>query len=271
MDITNRSDIVDWLGERVDAVGFAPVERFEEAPEAHHPSTLLKGARTVIVLARAIPRGIFYSPEYSLYFLHRSYHTTYNELDSLALDVVRHIEAGGELAVPVPAYAPLKVEETGAWGLLSLKHAAVLGGLGAIGKGGLVLNEKFGSRLRFGAVVTTAELEPSSIVEELPCPPGCTACIESCPNNAFEEGNFNKVMCGRTSIGHAIYPLAFAADRSPENRELVFNTAGYNYWVKCLKCQKVCPLNRYHREGQPAGRREALVVEPCPRGNASRS
>lgn len=238
--------IVEWLGERVEAVGFSPVERFGEAPEAHHPTRLLEGARSVIVLARAIPAGIFKSPDSGLYFLHRSYHTTYSELDSLALDLTRRIESAGELALPIPAYAPLTVEESGIWGLLSLKHAAVSAGLGAFGRNELVFNEKYGSRLRFGAVVTTAGLEPSPLVDGEPCPPGCTACFKSCPFNAFEGGRFDKRVCGPSAFFHSIYPLACASDRSAENREMVYNTAGYNYWIKCIECMRVCPLNRSH-------------------------
>jgi epoxyqueuosine reductase QueG len=244
MDTKTANGTAEWLGERVDLVGFAPVERFEGAPEAHHPARLLQGARAVVVLARDVPAGIFHSPDYGLYLLHRSYHTTYSELDSLALDLSRHLESAGELAVPVPAYAPLRVEDTGIWGLLSLKHAAVLAGLGVQGRNELVFNDRYGSRLRFAAVVTTAELEPSPRVEGDPCPPGCTACFKSCPFNAFEGGSFKKAICGPSAFGHSIYPLALATDRSAENREMVFNTAGYNYWIKCLECQRVCPINR---------------------------
>jgi len=41
--------------------GFAPVDRFEGAPEAHHPQRMLQGAKTVIVYGRNIPRGVMKS------------------------------------------------------------------------------------------------------------------------------------------------------------------------------------------------------------------
>ena len=78
-----KEDIKRWIENKVDVVGFAPVDRFEEAPEAHHPQRMLQGAKTVIVYGRMIPRGVMKSPDYGKYFLHRSYHSVYPYLDEL--------------------------------------------------------------------------------------------------------------------------------------------------------------------------------------------
>ena len=232
----------EWLAGRVDASGIAPVDRFVEAPREHHPSYLLEGAKSVVVTGRAIPRGIFHSPAYGLHLLHRASHSAYNELDSLGLKLAIRLESEGDLAVVVPAYAPLTVSDSGTRGLLSLKHAAVLAGLGSIGRSGLVYKEDFGSLLRFGAVVTTAALGGSPLVDSDPCPAGCTACADACPEGALAPDFFNKVACA-LKTSHSIFQLTMAQDRSPANRELVLNTAGYNYWLNCSECQRVCPLN----------------------------
>jgi epoxyqueuosine reductase len=242
MNILDSRSIEEWLGDRVDAVGVAPVERFAGAPDERRPDRLLEGAKSVVVLARALPRGSFHSPE-GFYFTHGVYHTNFRELDLIGLDLARRLESAGHLAVVVPAYAPVMVREGRVWGLLSLKHAAVLAGLGSFSRSGLVCNETFGTLLRFSAVITTAPLEGSPLIEYNPCPPGCDGCREACPGGALDGDAFDRAACSSESIAHAIFRLALAQDRSPENLELVLNTAGYNYWLKCVECQRLCPLN----------------------------
>lgn len=38
-------------------VGVAPIDRFYQAPEGHHPSDMLRGAKSVVVVAAPFPRG----------------------------------------------------------------------------------------------------------------------------------------------------------------------------------------------------------------------
>lgn len=227
-----------------DAVGFASVDRFSEAPEAHHPSSICRDARTVIVIGKTIPLGVLYSPEYSLYFLQRSYHSVYDYLNEFGLMLSNRIEKEGYLAVPIPSFAPLLYEGMEPWGILSLKHAAVCAGLGSFGRSQQVYNSAYGSMLRFGAVVTSAAVEPDAMVEKDPCPPKCRACMEACPAGAFESGSFEKMHCLAYTIRHGIYPLALSDENGLKNIELIVNTAGYNYWIKCNECLRVCPNNR---------------------------
>ena len=224
-----------------DLVGFAPVDRFDQAPESHHPSRVCKEAKTVVVFGRIVPRGVFSSPGYNLHLLHRSYHTLYPYLDELGLDLANDIEAEGYLAVQIPSYAPLVYHGLEPWGIISLKHAAVLAGLGAFGRSGLVYHPRYGSRLRLGAVVTSAAIPGDPLVAENPCPPKCNACQKACPAGAFDTGSFQKLTCMSYSIRHAIYPLALRDEAGQRNIETVINTAGYNYWLKCDECIKVCP------------------------------
>ena len=98
-----KQGILGFMEGKVDAVGFAPVARFEDAPEAHHPSRVCRDARTVIVFGKAVPRGMLHSPDYSLYMLHRTYHSVYEYLNEVGLMLSNWIEAQGTyLAVPIP-------------------------------------------------------------------------------------------------------------------------------------------------------------------------
>jgi len=241
-----KANIIQWLSKRADTVGFAPVERFEGAPEKHRPSRVLQNARTVIVFGKAVPRGMLRSPDYSLHIMHRAYHTMYPYLDELALELSLWIEGQGDyLSVPIPSYAPMVFQGREPWGILSLKHAAVCAGLGSFGKNELVHNAHYGTLLRFGAVVTSAELPGDSISHGSPCPDECAACFKACPSKAFtENGSFQKMNCLAHTIKHAIYPLAFRTPEDFKYMERVINTAGYNYWLTCNNCMRVCPSNR---------------------------
>lgn len=250
MPTLTQHGVRDFLGTRVTRVGFAPVDRFEGAPEEHHPAYVLDGAATVIVLAVAVPKGILHSKGRSLYSLHRAYHTVYPLLDEIGLSLANHIEEQtGHLATTVPSYAPLTYREgIEPWGVLSLKHAAVRAGLGAFGKNGLVHNPDFGTMLRLGAVVTTAPFEGSEMLGDDPCPPGCKLCHKACPSQAIgPEGEFAKLTCLGHTIKHAIYPLAIRSKEDMRHLERITNTAGYNYWLTCHVCLSSCPNNRPKR------------------------
>ncbi|MBU2550144.1 MAG: epoxyqueuosine reductase [Proteobacteria bacterium] len=239
-----KKNILYWLAGQVDATGFASMDRFEQAPEIHHPLQVLEGARSVVVFGRNVPKGILHSPRYAEHLLHRSYHSVYPYLDALALNLANLIERQGFTAVPIGSFAPLVYQGLEPWGVISLKHAAEAAGLGRFGRSGQLYHPEFGSMLRLGAVITSAELPPDPLTDEDPCPEGCTACWKACPVKAFENGEFHKQACLAYSIKHAIYPLALRTEEGLKNIERVINTAGHNYWLTCLSCLKACPNNR---------------------------
>ncbi len=240
-----RETVTDFLTGKVDAFGFASVESFEGALPGHHPAEVMTGAKTVVVYGRAVPRGCFASPDYAFHFLHRSYHTVYPYLDQVGFDLAGILEEEGHLAVVIPGYAPLVFREGAARGIISLKHAAAAAGIATFGKNGLVFHPQHGSMLRFGAVITTAELTPDSKLDYEPCGENCrAACMKACPAGAFEDGVFQRQLCTKNAIRHPIYLLTLKEEWGPANMELVANTAGYNYWIGCSECQRVCPANR---------------------------
>lgn len=165
MSVALKKSIIDHLESHVTAVGFAPTDRFKDAPEKHHPTNACKDAQTVIVFGITMPQGMLHSPDYNLHFLHRTYHTVYMHLDELGLDLCNFIESQGDyFAVPIPSFAPLVYHDLEPWGIISLKHA--------------------------------------------------------------------------------IYPIALKDEQGLKNIERIINTAGYNYWLKCDECLKVCPNNQ---------------------------
>ncbi|HLZ18597.1 MAG TPA: 4Fe-4S double cluster binding domain-containing protein [Smithellaceae bacterium] len=240
-----KDAVINYLGHRVSAVGFAPVERFSDAPPRHHPSDVCKDARTVVVFGIPIPKGVFTSPAYNLHAVHRSYHTVYRHLDEISLALSNFIESQGPYrAVMIPTYAPMVFQNFEPWGLLSLKHAAVQAGLGAFGRSGQMYHPLYGARLRLSAVVTSAEMPGNPVVNADPCPEKCRACLTVCPVAAFaQDGSFKKMTCLSRSVKHAIYPLALKDAEGLKHIERVINTAGHDYWLDCDECMKVCPNN----------------------------
>lgn len=75
-------------------------------------------------------------------------------------------------------------------GEVNLKEEAIRTGLGNRGKSTVVLNLKYGPRLRFAAIKTTVPLEPlanSALTEEEnPVCSRCSICIDACPVSALD-------------------------------------------------------------------------------------
>ena len=72
----------------------------------------------------------------------------------------------------------------------SNRFAAVAAGLGRLGRGGFVLTDDFGPRVRFVAVVTDAEVAPNATLPVDGVPEACTdcaRCVESCLGKAFRD------------------------------------------------------------------------------------
>jgi len=81
-------------------------------------------------------------------------------------------------------------------GGIFLKDAAVLAGLGIIGKNNILITPQFGPRVRLRAMFLDRELRPTGPVDYSPCE-GCDMpCRRVCPRKAFDqEGAYTREMC----------------------------------------------------------------------------
>jgi len=201
--------------------GIANVERFVNAPSGFHPTDILSSAKSVIVFGKSLSKGVFVAKTnvpYTLLWMNLS-----QRIDDAATILSLKIEEEGFVAVPIPSSEPYEYwnsEQRHGKGILSLKHAAVLAGLGCLGKNTLLINEKFGNRLWLGAVISNIELQQGEITENL-CPESCRTCIDSCPQAALDGNCISQKKC----------------------REKCFSSTEGGGWIyACNNCRKACPL-----------------------------
>ena len=198
-----------------DLTGIASVSRFTESPEGAGPADVLPSAKSVIVLCCGFPlEAAENTPE--------GYTAVRNmmvkKMNSIAQKLAEALRAEGCSAETVPSIAASLIG--GRYrGPISLKHAAVLAGLGKIGKNTLLVNERYGNMLWLSAVVTDMGLEPDPFAGYETCSPSCRACITACPAGALCGDEMRQLDC----FNHT------------------FKTVGGSLEIRCWKCRAACP------------------------------
>ena len=118
-----------------DLCGIASVERFLSAPTGFHPNNISGDCRSVMVFAKKLPSGSLFASSCVPYtYINR---VITEEVDALTLALSRRLENLGVKNVPIPSDDPSEYWEPDssyARGILSLRHAGHLAGLGVLGK-----------------------------------------------------------------------------------------------------------------------------------------
>lgn len=201
--------------------GIANIERFTDAPKNFHPRDLYHECKSVIVFAKALPKGIA-KVDPRIIYQHFN-NIVLMELDIIAPKAALEIERKfNGIVVPIPADSPYEywnAEKKEGRGILSMKHAAVLAGLGRLGKNSLLMNHKYGNMLNIGAMLTNLDLESDPIAKEM-CIKGCHLCLDNCPVNALKIDSVDQLLCRNYTY---------------ENNKRGFEV------TNCNKCRMVCP------------------------------
>jgi epoxyqueuosine reductase len=137
-------------------------------------------------------------------------------------------------------------------GGIFLKDAAVLAGLGCIGKNNLLVTPRFGPRIRFRALLTEEALSPTGPVSFDPCKDCSEPCRKACPENAFgrilyfsenlgidrlpaRNGSYSRQLCNRRM------------ENDIENAESIEIESGRPSRVRvkyCRRCEFSCPVGK---------------------------
>jgi epoxyqueuosine reductase len=220
----------EWL-----ARGYAGEMKYLHDARRQSPSSVLEGARSIIVCAINYNSALPYStnvprdPErgwISRYAWGDDYHEEIGKkLDALIAAMRTEF---------VEPFEALSYVDTGP---ILERAAAKLAGLGWLAKNTCLINAELGSWFFLGEIVTTLDLAPS--LEPAEAPPAdlcgnCSLCIDACPTEALIEPY---VLDARRCISYLTIELRGSIPedlRAPVGRH-VFG---------CDICQDVCPYNR---------------------------
>lgn len=141
---------------------------------------------------------------------------------------------------------PYHIEHGGVY----MKDAAVLAGLGCIGKNNMLLTPQYGPRLRLRVMLTDAALPSAGMVDFDPCK-GChMPCRSSCPQHAFAEPIYSKAAYGldRLPGRSGVYDRRrcnqqMHIDESNFEEVQIDNNNDPGKLVKyCRECELACPV-----------------------------
>lgn len=219
--------------------GYAGEMHYLEDPRRQDPRLVLQGARSLIVVAlnyntarlnpqerrtedtSQTPRGWI-----SRYAWGDDYHDVIRQKLEVVIAKMRD-----EFMEPFEARAYVDT------GPILERVAAKYAGLGWLAKNTCLINQRLGSWLFLGVIVTTLDLPPSLPAKVAPPPDlcgTCRRCLDACPTQAFPEPY---VLDARRCISYLTIELRGAI---PEE----FRRAMGDAVIGCDICQEVCPWNR---------------------------
>ena len=228
------SHLPEWL-----ARGYAGEMKYLHDERRSDPRRVLEGARSLVVVAlnyntdnprtfAAQQDGTGTAPRgwVSRYAWGDDYHDLMRERLNRLVDAMR-----AEFGETFEARAYVDT------GPIVERVAAKYAGLGWLAKNTCLINQKLGSWLFLGVIVTTLDLVPSLAPGEAPARDlcgSCTRCLDACPTEAFSKPY---VLDSRRCISYLTIEL-----RSPIPAEL--RTGMGTAAIGCDICQDVCPWNR---------------------------
>lgn len=209
------------LDKGVDLFGIASVDRFKNAPQGFHPKDVYSKTQSVIVFAIKLPVEALFAKN-PIPFTHVNT-LAMQKLDTMTFDISRELDNMGIRNVLIPCDDPYEFwdkDKQEGRGILSMRHAGVLAGLGKLGRNNLLINKTYGNMIQIGALLTDEKLEPDPLADYEACPSRCRICLDNCPQNA---------LTGESVIQKKCRPLSN------------YRTEKGFVIKKCFECRKQCP------------------------------
>ena len=124
-----------------------------------------------------------------------------------------------------------------------IKDAAVLAGMGVIGKNNLLITPEYGPRVRLKALALESELPPTECRADFdPCSSCAMPCRTICPQAAFASDRYDRPKCA----------IQMRSDESAPLKSADANGYSVSY---CRRCELACPVGQTETAGtaEPAG------------------
>jgi epoxyqueuosine reductase QueG len=198
----------------VDLVGFADPQLFERYAEENQPQAFLENPKTVIIIGFHLYDIILDAWSHKEGEGIWTHHFADAIIEQFCHGIRRLLLKKGYNS-RVISYGPG----------LYLKEAAVLAGLGPIGKNNLLITNRFGSQVRLRAIVTSAPLTCGVPIKESKYCKECNICIESCPAKALDDGNYSREKCYIYLETNKRYLSDFTV-------------------IECNRCIEACPIGK---------------------------
>ena len=180
-----------------DLVGFANIERFDEAPIKMSPKGIMPTAKTVIVCAIHHPDATVeleggLHGQSQVFESYTVQYTMNHKLDHISFEIGRFLDNNGYNAVPIVSsniWRYRSYKELNAVFSPDMSHiySAVCAGLAELGWHGMAMSPEYGPRNRFVSIITDAELEPTPLLPGGTLCDMCGECIRCCPTNSYRK------------------------------------------------------------------------------------
>jgi epoxyqueuosine reductase len=203
-------DLVTYFNKRIDRIN-----QFEErnTDKRVNPKLYMEEGRWIISIA--FPYFFGDTPSkygFSLYSRGRDYHAVLSDYLGKICSYIKDL--GGKAAYFSDSNS------------LPERYIAKLSGVGFIGKNSMLINERYGSYIFLGEIITDLELkETKKILKDCG---SCNKCYDACPSGALKKDNFN--LC-----------ISFLTQKKELSDEDFDKFSGSIFG--CDICQKACPYN----------------------------
>jgi epoxyqueuosine reductase len=120
-------------------------------------------------------------------------------------------------------------------GGLFLKDAAVLSGIGIIGRNNLLLHPEWGPRIRLRSILLEGDFQATKVLEGFsPCETCEGFCQKACPMNAFPQEKYRRPICRKQIIANVENKVPDGEIGENGKRNLVIKY--------CRACELSCPV-----------------------------
>lgn len=238
----------------IELFGINSSSLLDEAPAGFQPKDYLPDARSFICFATPVPKGVYSPGTYKKEFVWRTQNLLYRQLDTLSIQTANILEKDGFTSIPFFGCMPQRYNSRKELaGFMNQIMMGSIAGIGFIGKNGLLINYRFGSRIMLGAVLTNADLPvyAKSPCGMLSCAPDCRICADVCPVKAIipEDKKVKIMKClYYTAKVHSLPKIRFFIQRflAPEKSLQLMNYTAFDENTRhvCSLCVSECPFNK---------------------------